>query len=419
MDATRRQLRSRISKGALVGLPWGGPPSLLLRRCRMLVRPMECLWEDVLHLHECVPPQGTKKGVASPQQQAGCNSGGSGGSGAEAKWKQLQADQAWRACCDTKQHRSVQCKGSSERQQLSRPAPLANAPLVGRGNRIAGLNGSEIRLWKGGIACKAIGSRRRLPPVAASLAAPNPSHEAPGPGPASRRWSNPQLSSSLRLWHACDRPQAPAGAASSGGSMGWEGVQPPSEPAGYNPNDKFGECQLMGVAQRRGGSPTAPCCPSARRLGAALGLGSRALAGGPRVGRAAGPQHSGRRQQRTKRSSPLATPSLRAADPVVYYKHREARVAEEYVKVAEAKVGAVPLCQAAECAGLSPPLVLPAPCCCGSAGRSACLPLTPPAPYCLVAADPPAAEEVLQGVGGELPAELPRAGAGAAASRVV
>ena len=56
MDATRRQLRSRISKGALVGLPWDGPPSLLLRRCRMLIRPMACLWEDVLHLHECAAP---------------------------------------------------------------------------------------------------------------------------------------------------------------------------------------------------------------------------------------------------------------------------------------------------------------------------------------------------------------------------
>ena len=202
--------------------------------------------------------------------------------------------------------------------------------------------------------------------------------------------------------------------------MGWEGVQPPSEPAGYNPNDKFGECQLPGGRERRGGSPTAPCCPSARRLGAAVGLGSRALAGGSRVGRVAGPQHSGRRQRRTKRSSP-PTPSLRAADPVVYYKHREARVAEEYVKVAEAKVGAVPLCLAAECAARlvhaprAARLLLAA-----AAGRlmSACLPLTPPGPYWFFAADPPAAEEVLQGVGGELPAELPRAGAGAAAAEL-
>lgn len=49
--------------------------------------------------------------------------------------------------------------------------------------------------------------------------------------------------------------------------MGWEGVQPPAEPAGYNPNNKY-------------------------------------------------------------------------ADPATYFKHREARVAEEYIKVAEAKVRA-------------------------------------------------------------------------------
>lgn len=36
-------------------------------------------------------------------------------------------------------------------------------------------------------------------------------------------------------------------------------------------------------------------------------------------------------------------PSLPAADPVTYYKHREAKVAEEFLKVAEAKVRAAPL----------------------------------------------------------------------------
>jgi hypothetical protein len=54
--------------------------------------------------------------------------------------------------------------------------------------------------------------------------------------------------------------------------MVWEGVKPPTEPAGYDPNNKY-------------------------------------------------------------------------ADPVLYYKHREAKVAAEYVKVAEAKVRHIAVCR--------------------------------------------------------------------------
>lgn len=42
-------------------------------------------------------------------------------------------------------------------------------------------------------------------------------------------------------------------------------------------------------------------------------------------------------------------PAKPFADPVTYYKHREAKVAQEYVKVAEAKVRR-PLCSQLTCA---------------------------------------------------------------------
>lgn len=113
--------------------------------------------------------------------------------------------------------------------------------------------------------------------------------------------------------------------------MPWEGVQPPAEPAGYDPANKY-------------------------------------------------------------------------ADPVVYFKHREAKVAAEYVKVAEAKVRSrgVPAQEraAAAVAAAVATTVVAARC------------LDSPPPFLPSAADPQEAEAVLQGVGRQLPAKLPRAGAG-------
>lgn len=67
--------------------------------------------------------------------------------------------------------------------------------------------------------------------------------------------------------------------------MGWEGVQPPSEPAGYDPNNKFGEQRVLAPAQCRGGSPTAPSARPARLCGVPMGRGSATFARAPRVGR--------------------------------------------------------------------------------------------------------------------------------------
>lgn len=109
--------------------------------------------------------------------------------------------------------------------------------------------------------------------------------------------------------------------------MGWEGVKPPVEPAGYDPANKYGAWALQalgGVAWR-----ATRACHSAKRQPEGC-AGCCSSGGAP-----------------TPPPPPPPTPSAAAcpfccpaADPVKYFQHREAQVAEEYVKVAEAKVGA-------------------------------------------------------------------------------
>lgn len=109
-------------------------------------------------------------------------------------------------------------------------------------------------------------------------------------------------------------------------------------------------------------------------------------------------------------------PANKYADPVTYYKHREALVAQEFLKVADAKVrgGWVSAAGAAAwpAARAAPQLLLM------DVASATELQLELAARLCRprCAGDPQAAEAVLQGGGGELPGQLPRAGAGARAS---
>ena len=112
----------------------------------------------------------------------------------------------------------------------------------------------------------------------------NPAHAAPKARQGPCAASHPCLHTpSVAPGKRGNRAEQAARRAAAG-SMGWEGVQPPSEPAGYDPNNKFGERGAVAPAQGRRGSPRALCSSPVRPLGGPVGSGEDALAWGPRVG---------------------------------------------------------------------------------------------------------------------------------------